>query len=146
MKYDDMSWHIEGEFPDNISTSAAATHIGFFTVWAWINGLGGESLLESFDEISEILNQKKMSPGQIIIRYCDGKLTDEDLNDEGNRFALAYYEDNETGYGDDYTKTLTSHLSSFYHVSDNWDNYEIIKNVIDNKFEKWKKLTENIKL
>lgn len=137
MKYDDMSWHIEGDFPTDVAESAAATHIGFFAAWSWLHGLGGASFSESVDELSSILKERSLSPGQLIIRFCDGKLTDEDLNEEGNRFAAAYYEDNENGYGDDYVKNLVENLPSFYHVVDNWNNYSRIEPVIDERFKRW---------
>ena len=138
MKYDDMTWHTEGDFPAGISPSAAAIHIGIFTIWAWKHGLGGDSFSEFADEISDILGKKELPPSEISIKFCDGKLTDEDLNEEGNEFASWYYEDDKTGYGDDYKKLLAGNLPSFYHVSDDWNSYAKMENRLNEVYKKWK--------
>ncbi len=42
---------------------------------------------------------------EFLFKYCDGKFTDEDLNEEGNAFALQYYGDNGL-YLDDYAEAF----------------------------------------
>lgn len=34
MKHDDYTWHLEGDFPADLPSEAAATHIGMFLAWA----------------------------------------------------------------------------------------------------------------
>ena len=42
MKYDDASWHSEGDFPDDLPEEAGGTHIGMFFAWALLSGMGGD--------------------------------------------------------------------------------------------------------
>lgn len=56
------------------------------------------------------------------------------LSDEGNRFAVAYYEAIEGGYFEDYEEVLVGDLESLYHVQDNQQNFEKMKKRIDERF------------
>lgn len=139
MKYDDASWHAEGEFPSELSATAANTHIAFFLIWAWKSGLGGDSFDEFREEFTEAVSARETSPGAIFSMLCDGKLTDEDLSEEGNAFALSYYEDTADGYLPDYEKTIASDLPTIYHVADTWGNFDIISCMIEKRYAEWKK-------
>ena len=68
MKYDDASWHSEGDFPADSPPEYGGTHIG--------------------------LLKGKMTGTEFLFRNCDGEFTDEDLNDEGNAFIGIYYAEN----------------------------------------------------
>ncbi|WZB61364.1 hypothetical protein WJ970_29215 [Achromobacter xylosoxidans] len=46
MKFDDASWHYEGDYPADLPESAAATHIGMFLAWALLHGMAGEELID----------------------------------------------------------------------------------------------------
>lgn len=138
MKYDDASWHSEGEFPAELPESAGATHIGMFLVWAWQNGLGGESFDDFSEEFEEALSERETSPGEIFTTLCDGKLIDEDLSEEGNAFANDYYEDTENGYLPDYLKTIASGLPTIYHADDTWDNFAVVSRMIGDRYTEWK--------
>jgi hypothetical protein len=138
MKYDDASWHYGGDFPDDLPSSAGATHIGMFLAWSLLADLGGELHTEEFpDELSKLRN-RQVTPGEYFIKACDEKFTDEDLNDEGNAFALAYFELDEGAYVKDYEETLAENLPSTYHVLDTWDNFDKLKPIIDQRFSDWK--------
>jgi hypothetical protein len=111
MKYDDASWHYGGEFPAKLPTEAGATHIGMFVAWALLSGLGGEIHIEECPEDIESLRSRTLTPGGFMMRYCDGKFTDEDLNEEGNNFASAYFDLEKGGYLADYEAILGADLS-----------------------------------
>lgn len=106
MKYDDASCHFGGDFPKDLPIEAGATHTGMFFTWACQAGLAGE--LDA-DEIAEILScwaTRSNTPGNLFLELCDGKFTDEDLDEEGNTFAREYF-DFETGqYIHDYESLL----------------------------------------
>ena len=69
----------------------------------------------------------------------DGALTDEELSDEANAFAAAYF-DFETGmYLRDYHKVLCEEMPSEYHVADTWANYELMRGRIDVQFDQWRR-------
>jgi len=137
MKYDDTTWHSGGQFPGDLPHSAAATHTGMFLAWALLSGLSGEIHAEEFPEGLAQLKSRSITPGAFFLAACDGKFTDEDLNEVGNGFAQAYF-DFETGnYLADYEATLGNGLPDLYHVMDTWDNFERMKSVLDKRFEGW---------
>lgn len=139
MKYDDSTWHSENDFPSDLSPDAAATHIGMYVAWCILSGLGGEiHIVEQTGENSnlEILKEKKLTPGQFLIKYCDGKFTNDDLSDEGEQFTKAYYE--KDNYLDDYEDILGAKVESLYHVKDNWNNFELLKLILDKRLKDWR--------
>ena len=138
MKYDDASWHYGGEFPEDLPEEAGGTHTGMFLAWALLSGLGGELHVDECPEDLEQLTLRTVTPGAFFMSACDGKLTDEDLNDEGNAFASEYYVFETGKYLLDYGTTLGGDLPSLYHVEDTWENFEQIKRVIDERFRAWK--------
>jgi hypothetical protein len=138
MKYDDASWHLQGNFPADLSDLASATHIGMYAMWAWSNGLGGESYIETKDEFDEAMRTRKIMPGRLFLQLCDGKLTDEDFNENGNAFTQEYFNDNAHGYIDDYKKCLGTEKETIYHIKDNWENFEKISFILREKFLNWK--------
>jgi hypothetical protein len=144
MKYDDASWHYGGDFPDDLPSEAGATHIGMFVAWCMMNGLAGSLHIDEFPDTLESLRSRQITPGQFIIEACDEKFTDEDLNDDGNAFASAYYDLQSGQYVNDYEATLASTLPTIYHTADSWDNYDKLAPIISRQFDLWKqgKLTK----
>ena len=138
MKYDDASWHYGGEFPDELDEVAGATHIGMFVAWALLSDLGGKLHTEEFvDELAK-LRDRNLTPGQYFIACCGEKFSDEDLNGEGNDFALAYFDHENGAYLDDYEEILGNDFPTLYHVADTWENFDKLKPVIDAQYSEWK--------
>ena len=101
MKYDDASWHYGGDFPKNSPKEYGATHIALFLRWCFTKAWIGEIHLDNEPEETKRMAEGSMSAVEYFLKYCDGKLTDEDLDDRGNAFAEEYY--GEDGlYFDDY--------------------------------------------
>jgi hypothetical protein len=69
---------------------------------------------------------------------CDVQLTDEDLSDEGNAFAVAYFDFQNGKFLADYESSLGAGLPGLYHVPDTWQSYDVIKPVLDRRFAEWK--------
>jgi hypothetical protein len=67
------------------------------------------------------------------------KFTDEDLNEEGNRFAEAYFDFEQGSYLADYGETLGEEERDIYYVADTWENFERLKPVLDARFSAWRK-------
>jgi len=134
MKYDDASWHYGGNFPADLPNEAGATHSGMFLAWALLNGLAGPIHVAS--EIG-ILRDRSKTPGQFFMLFSDGKLTDEDLNDEGNAFAAAYFDLQGGKFLADYEAALGAGLPGLYHVPDTWKSYDVIRPVLDRRFAEW---------
>ena len=59
---------------------------------------------EEPDAVAEVV-RGEMSGTDFLFKYCDGKFTDEDLNDEGNNFAARYFGDDGL-YLDDYIESF----------------------------------------
>lgn len=94
MKYDDASWHYGAEsFPKDQPEEHGATHIALFLRWCFTKGWAGEvHISEEPDDVQRVINGS-MTATEFFFKYCDGKLTDEDFNAEGNAFAGKYYGD-----------------------------------------------------
>ena len=139
MKSDDASWHYGGDFPSDLPSDAGATHIGMFAAWCVLNGLAGSLHIEDLPEDLEDLKNREITPGDWLRRACDEKFTDEDLNEEGNRFASQYYAPEDAPYLADYEQALLDSLPSLYHVSDSWESYDRLAPFLRDRFEACRK-------
>lgn len=138
MKYDDASWHYGGDFPKDLPIEAGATHTGMFVTWAFLSGLAGELHSDELPEILSCWGTRTNTPGNLFLELCDGKFTDEDLDDEGNAFAREYF-DFETGqYIHDYESLLAVGLPSIYHIPDTWENYDLLTPVLHKRLVEWR--------
>jgi hypothetical protein len=139
MTYDDASWHRSGDFPAGLPPEAAATHGGIFLAWALLAGLGGEYHVLDSAENLERLRARKLTPGQYFMAVCDGRLTDEDLDAEGNAFTRAYYHQEGASFIADYQEFLAKGLPSEYHVADDWTNFDKLQPVLDRRLANWRR-------
>jgi hypothetical protein len=138
MKYDDASWHYGGDFPADLPDEASGTHTGMFVAWAMLSGLGGDiHTVECPEDLVE-LKARTITPGAFFLKICDGKFTDEDLNEEGNAFAQSYFKFEGDGFLSDYTNAMPDSLPSLYHVADSWDTFEMLKPLFDRRLAKWR--------
>lgn len=137
MKYDDASWHYGGDFPKDLPDEAGATHSGMFLAWALLSGLAGPIHLNDFPDDLRKLRARQVTPGRFFLDTCDGKFTDEDLDDRGNAFARDYFDLQKGTYLRDYTKVLGGSVPTLYHVKDTWDNFDRVKPVLDRRFSEW---------
>lgn len=138
LKFDDASWHSGGDFPKDLPAQAAATHIGMFVAWCLLNGLAGELHTVEFRNELKVLQNGGDTPGAWFLEQCDGKFTNEDVNEEGLAFAASYYDGELPEYVTDYEKILGQGLASLYHVPDTWNSYKALEPVIANRFSEWK--------
>ena len=150
-KYDDASWHFNGEFPSDLPKENGATHIGYFLAWCIDNKLLSDFQKEEFpNEVNQVLN-RQITGRDFVLNYCDGQLIDEDLNQIGNEFAADYYEDNGefatrvASYLKDFTVAAELYFQEFkltftsaYHVEDSWEFYDAFRTLIDMRFSQWK--------
>lgn len=143
MKYDDVSWHSGGAFPADLPANAGATHTGMYVAWALQAGLAGEMHTQEMPEDLHKLAERSLTPGAFFLWACDGKFTDEDLNEEGNAFTVSYFDLTEGSYLADYEAVLGDGLSdrpdALYYVADTWENFEKLKPVLDDRLAQWRK-------
>jgi hypothetical protein len=109
-----------------------------FVAWAFLSGLAGELYIEDFHDDIPRLKSRSVTPGAFFLEFCDGKFTDEDLNDEGNAFAQVYFDFDTGKYLADYEATLGAGLPELYYVKDSWENFDRLKPVLDRRFDEWK--------
>jgi len=138
MKYDDASWHYEGDFPADLPEEAGATHIGMFLAWAALSHLASDDFYSDMSEEFKQLQQREITPGRLLLVCCDGKLIDEDLSDEGNAFACVYLNIHAGDYTTDYASVLTRSLPTIYHAPDTWSSFDKLKPTLDKRFAEWK--------
>lgn len=137
MVYDRAYWHFGGEYPEDLPLANGGTHIGMFLAWVINNNLEGEvHKLESQVSLSAVRN-KEMTGRDFLIKECSEKFWQEDLNEEGNAFALYYYESDT--YFADYKAALAEDIPSLYHVEDTWENYQILAPVISRRYIQWQR-------
>ena len=133
---DRLDWHSGNDFPKDLPEINGGTHIGMYLNWIIDTDLIGElHIKESIDGIEKV-KAKTITGRDFLIDYCDGKFWDEELNEIGQAFTKDYYSSDK--YFDDYANILGSDVESIYHVENNTQNYELIKQTLDNRFEKWK--------
>jgi hypothetical protein len=138
MKYDDASWHYGGDFPKDLPVEAGATHTGMFVAWALLLGLAGDIFVKDFPNELEKLRSRKCTPGQFLLTSCDGKFTNEVLNDIGNAFAQSYFDFKHGEYLKDYEGLLGKEVPTLYHVSDTWENFDRLSPILDRRFAEWR--------
>jgi hypothetical protein len=76
MKYDDASWHYGGDYPNDLPSEAAATHIGMFLAWAILRDLVGDLHIEESRESLERVRARQMTGREFLLKECDEKFTD----------------------------------------------------------------------
>lgn len=150
-KYDDASWHYGGDFPEGLPEKNGATHTGMFLNWCVANDLVSEEFYKDSEDEIEKLKRREITGADFVIDALDGKFSEYDLNDLGNAFAKDYYVD-ETDFGDKFSSFATDYINifdsvaeendfeyeTFYHIEDSYENYDLMKQIIDHRFQEWK--------
>ncbi|MEZ5980567.1 MAG: hypothetical protein R3F34_20480 [Planctomycetota bacterium] len=136
MNIDRADWHYGGDFPKDLPRENGATHIGMFVGWAIRRGLVGELHRELDPEAVEAVADGRMSGRAFLLDLCDEKFTNEVLDDEGNRFAGAYYA---KGYFEDYAECVGADLPTLYHVADSPENRAKVEAMLDRRFDQWRR-------
>jgi hypothetical protein len=103
VKYDDASWHYGGSFPSGQPDENGGTHIALFLRWCFVKGWAGSLHTEEDPEAVAAVVSGNLPSTEFLFKYCDGKFTSEDLNEDGNSFAEKYYGDDGL-YLDDYAE------------------------------------------
>lgn len=142
MKYDDSEYYFLN-FETDLDNEAANTHIGMYLAWALLSGLGntGDAMNDWAADTAR-LRARETTGGQLLSDRCDGKLTSDEFNDEGNAFAADYYEKQ---FHHDYAHVFDSQIPSTGHdaddicsVPDTWANFDLLKPVLDRRLADWR--------
>lgn len=143
MILDNVAFHTAEDYPADLPAASAATHMGYYWSWAVRRGLHNPQWDTAAAAAMNALKTGALSGAQFVLDNMAGSLEDTDFNDEGRRFALFYYEDEDEGYGQfmtDYIVTLnTPALASFYHVAISRDNQALLDAVFDTAWHQWRR-------
>lgn len=111
----------------------AANHIGLFLRWVIENGFEGEGADE---QACEMVREGRMTGAQYLMRYCDGKLWDEDIRSDILSFVTKYYDEQ---FFDDYGLSCGNEdeeLPCYSFISGD-DDYMRLRQRIDAAYEKF---------
>ena len=114
--YDKAKYHYEGDFPQELPMEQAFVHTGMFLGWIIDNHLFSDEFLEETEEEINKFKLRKMTGTQVYM-FWDGVLSDDMLNDEGNQFAIDYFDFEKGLYLDDYDDVFLE-CDTLYQVQD----------------------------
>lgn len=135
--YDKAKYHYDGNFPDGLPHKQAFVHTGLFLGWLADHHLLSEEMEEDGEEELERFRRRQIT-GPELFEYWDGALVADMLTEEGNAFAYEYFEFKHGTYLEDYDQLLSADLPTMYHVQDTWENYERLRQRIDQRYREWK--------
>ena len=150
MGYDRIDWHSGGKFPDDLPEENGGIHIGMFLAWLLNQGMASDfHRTDSPGELRRLAN-REMTGLEFLIDACDGKLWEDDLNDQGNAFTVDYYDAKSTfarqhgSFLQDYCDVFNRHAAaqgfeypSVYHVQNTWEKFDQLKPILDQRFSQW---------
>ena len=137
--FDKAKYHFESVDYADLEEKQAYIHTGLFFAWIIKNNLYSEEFLDEFEEQIEETRSERVSPAELYMNL-DGEFIGELLNLAGYNFAMHYYHLHTGEYIHDYESIFGSKKPDIYRVEDNWENYNIIAKVIDEKYEKWNEI------
>jgi hypothetical protein len=136
-RYDKADFHIESIEKAGLSFEHACNHTIVFLRW-----LIEHQMLAPFDDqnkwILREFTEGRMSIYQVY-SYYDCCLISDMLTKEGDAFAMHYFDFQRGRYLQDYMKALQDSLPTEFHIDYNEKNYQIMKNIIDNRYARWKR-------
>lgn len=134
--YFKAKWDMDGNFPEGLSKKQAYVWVGMLVGWLIENNLLDEDFIREKDvnKSIQLFRNKELTGPEFFAQEMDGVLSRYELSKEGNFFIASYFDI----YQDDFEKLLASKLASAYLVEDNWDNYNIIKQKVSQRYAAWK--------
>lgn len=135
--YDKAKYHYESVEQQGLSEEHAANHTVFFLRWVVERKMTSEFFE---NEAAEILRQFRAGEVSIhkVYKWWDCCLVDDMLSEEGNAFAMHYFDFERGQYIHDYVANLQNDLPTEFHVDYNEENYQKIRKVIDRRHAEWK--------
>jgi len=140
--YDKAKYHYNGNFSEELDEFHAYIHTGMYVGWLIDNDLLDQEFVSDNQRAINDFKNRKVSGSQFYESQMDGVLLIDDISETGNRFSLEYFDFDSGQYLTDYEKTLVGGLPTLFHVTDTWENYYKIKEVIDRRFLEWSKRKE----
>ncbi|ADJ62392.1 hypothetical protein G5B88_04410 [Herbaspirillum seropedicae] len=134
--YDKAKYHYGADdFPSSFPISQAYVHTGVFVGWLADMNFLHESSPDVSNAIAQFKRRELTGP-QLYERLGDC-LIDYMVTARGNSFARDYFELSTGRFIEDYRELLVKDLGSEYAVKDTWQNYDLIKSRIDERYAAW---------
>ena len=137
--FDKAKYHLESVESDYLADTQAFVHTAFFIVWCVEKDLINDKFKLQFKNQIDKIKSRQFSP-TILYQNMDGVFIGGILTLEGYNFAMQYFHLSNGHYLKDYEKlkSLTRKSKSIYGIEDTWSNYDIVSELLDNKYSKWK--------
>lgn len=136
--YDKAKFYDETVEQHGLSEEHAANHTVVFLRWLIENELMSQWFMEESGGVIAKFRAGSASIHQVYESW-DRCLIDEMLSDEGNAFAMYYFDFDKGKYIHEYIELLQDTLPSEFHVDYNEANYQRMKEMIDRRYDEWKK-------
>src|SRR5262245_6883638 len=135
--YDKADYHYETIREEGLPDEHAGNHIVLFLRWLIENGLVSELFVT---EGAEPLARWRAGELGIhgLFEWWDEVLVSDMLSDEGNAFAMRYFDYDNGKYLEDLRQTLQGALPSEFHIAYSDENYAKLRPVIDRRYANWK--------
>ena len=137
--YDKAKYHHETVMDYGLDSAQTEVHTAFFLGWLLDNDLTSEDFNHESRDLVARYRSREIDAIKVY-EWWDCCLVDDMLNDTGNAFAQYYFDFEHGQYLADYHELLVGDLPSEFHVHYSWENYQVIRKRIDERFEEWKAL------
>jgi hypothetical protein len=135
--YDKAKYHHETIEEYGLPEEHASNHTVFFLRWLIEQDLMGKLFGEESEQLFKDFRAGKTTIYDVY-EWWDCCLVDDMLSEEGNNFAMHYFDFEKGDYLQDYAETLQGALPSEFHIDYTEENYDRIKRVIDRRYKEWK--------
>lgn len=134
--YDKAKYHYETVQEEGLPEEHAANHTVYFMRWLIERGLTSEFFRTEGREPLERFRKGECTIHEVY-GWWDEVLAGDMLSDEGNAFAMAYFDFDKGKYMEDYEETLLGEFESTWHIPFTEENYRKFKAVIDRRYDEW---------
>jgi hypothetical protein len=132
--YDQVSWHLDGDWPRGLPQAQACVHAGLYLGWLAERGLLSEEMEREFEVEIEAFRRRQLT-GPRLYALAGSALTSELLSAEGRAFTEAYYDLDSGRFLADYEAALGAGRRSLFEVPDTWEGYEALLPVLDERLD-----------
>lgn len=139
--YDKAKYHSESVENAGLPEEHTSNHAVPILRWLIENNLMSEFFLaEGGDALAKFKSGDLTIHG--LYNWWDACLVSDMLSDEGNAFAMHYFDYERGKYISDYISALQGNLPSEFHVQYSDENYTKLRKIIDRRYADWKKTTK----
>jgi hypothetical protein len=135
--YDKAEYHDDTVQEFELPAEHAANHTVVFLRWLIENGLTSQMFADNSGDVVERFRTGGASIHDVY-EWWNCCLVNDMLSDEGNRFAMHYFDFDRGQYLQDYAEMLKGDLPSDFHVEYTEENYRRMKQVMDRRYADWR--------